>query len=167
MNKEEIISLKDSMNKLKNKCEAIICFYTKEYKDQIKCYEKENKQLYNHLHIKIFGRNPFEEEIITVMFEDEEYVLENDGVRVSGVTYSGYDTNTSEFIVPFKWLELDKEEFEREITFTLTQEIGHSIGQWYEVQKEKSDDDLEKAKNILKLIPKDQLLNFIKELEVK
>lgn len=167
MKKEEIITLKDQMNMLKNKCESLIKFYVGEYNNQIKCYEKENRALYNHLHVKLFGKNPFEEEIITVMFEDGDYVLEKDGVRVNGVTYCGYDKEWSEFIVPFNWLELDKDEYEEEITIHLSQEISNTIGQWHEVQKENSKGELEKVKDILKTIPKEQLSNLIEDLEIK
>ncbi|MEQ6355198.1 hypothetical protein ABNX05_11270 [Lysinibacillus sp. M3] len=166
MNKEEIIILKNSMNKLKNKCEEIIKFYTAEYKNQIKCYEDENKALYSHLHVKNFGKDPFEEEIVPVMFEDDEYVLEEEGVKVSGVTYSMYDTDRSEFIVPFKWLELEKEGYEEDITIKLTQEIGNTVGQWYAAQKDKTNIELEKVKGILKVMPKEQLFKLIKEMDI-
>ena len=159
---EKLEQLKEDMNELYDKCAYILNFISKEFETQIKLTKKTDDDLHRSLRWKEL-KNPFYEDYVFIMGEDNDFYLESDGVKVVGKSpnYEDSSCDECEYLIPFEWLELDGQDLDSELTHHVTQVVGDYVGQYYERKRESEKREQEKLKEAIGNLSKEEILKII------
>lgn len=161
---EYLVELSDGMNELYNKCENII------YKinNKIKQTEKDliNKGAIGRWDFNsVYMENPFNEEIISLFGDDNDFYMTGYDLTISGKTPNYEDGCMNEAVaeIPYKWLELEDDELNNELDKYIDEQINKRLKAVESIKIKLHNSELEKAKELISKLPRQELLNLLNE----
>lgn len=159
---EGLVELQDKMNELYSKCDYCISFIERKFKTKTRELSAENEDYKTALYWKKI-ENPFSEEYVFLMGEDNDFLLDSNGLKVVGKTPIFHDSclEEKEYLIPYEWLELDGEELDKILQKIVDEKIDFYIEDYRKRKIKIEEREKIKAKEVLSKLSKEELQNLI------